>query len=146
MTLSDLGSLGEFISSVAVVVSLVYLAQQVRRNSRETRLASRQRVLEQGRDLGVQLATREVSALMVKADKDRESLDEAEAYQYSLVRAAQLRNIENAFLVLADGVIDSDVFEIFAFRARQLKRLDPDFVANQVCTNAFKAWIDQLDT
>ena len=33
MTLQDLGGLGEFIGAVAVVVSLIYLAVQVRQNT-----------------------------------------------------------------------------------------------------------------
>ena len=35
MTISDLGSIGEFVSSIAVVFSLVYVAIQVRENSRD---------------------------------------------------------------------------------------------------------------
>ena len=35
MTLQDLGNLGEFIGAVAVVVSLVYVAYQLRQNTRQ---------------------------------------------------------------------------------------------------------------
>ena len=34
MTLQDLGNLGEFIGAIAVVISLVYLAGQIRQNTR----------------------------------------------------------------------------------------------------------------
>ena len=34
MTLQDLGNLGEFIGAIAVVISLVYLAAQIRQNTR----------------------------------------------------------------------------------------------------------------
>jgi hypothetical protein len=34
MTISDLGSIGEFISSIAVVVTLIYLSFQLRQNTR----------------------------------------------------------------------------------------------------------------
>ena len=43
MTLQDLGNLGEFISAVAVVVSLVYVAYQIRQNTRQ--LADHSRAL-----------------------------------------------------------------------------------------------------
>jgi len=36
LTLSELGSLGEFVGAVAVVLSLVYLAVQIRQNTRST--------------------------------------------------------------------------------------------------------------
>lgn len=44
MTVSELGSLGEFVASIATVITLIYLAVQIRDNSRsqkrETRRAS----------------------------------------------------------------------------------------------------------
>ena len=42
MTISELGSLGEFFGSVAVFVTLVYLAVQVRQASRMARLTASQ--------------------------------------------------------------------------------------------------------
>ena len=42
MTISDLGSLGEFISSIAVVLSLIYVAFQLRQNTKEIRAASQE--------------------------------------------------------------------------------------------------------
>lgn len=40
MTLSDLGDLGDFLGGIGVIVTLVYLAVQVRRNTQEVRSAS----------------------------------------------------------------------------------------------------------
>ena len=37
MTLSDLGAIGEFVGSILTIVTLVYLAAQVRQNTRHTR-------------------------------------------------------------------------------------------------------------
>jgi hypothetical protein len=36
MTLQDLGNIGEFVAAIGVVVSLIYLAIQVRAGSRQT--------------------------------------------------------------------------------------------------------------
>jgi len=44
MTLSDLASIGSLVSGIAVLVSLVYLAQQTRQNSKHTRA-----LIQQGR-------------------------------------------------------------------------------------------------
>ena len=35
MSLEDLGNIGEFVAAVAVVVSLIYLAVQIRQNTRQ---------------------------------------------------------------------------------------------------------------
>ena len=46
MTLEDLGNLGEFVGAIGVVVSLVYLALQIRQNTRHEigRASCRERV------------------------------------------------------------------------------------------------------
>jgi len=41
MTLSDLASIGSLVSRFAVLVSLIYLAQQTRQNSKHTRALTR---------------------------------------------------------------------------------------------------------
>ena len=46
MTLEQLGGLGEFIGAMAVVVSLIYVAFEIRSNSRSTRLAALQTAME----------------------------------------------------------------------------------------------------
>jgi hypothetical protein len=40
LTLSDLGNLGDFIGGVGVIITLAYLATQIRRNTQEIRAAS----------------------------------------------------------------------------------------------------------
>ena len=42
MTLQDLGSIGELISAIAVIVSLAYLAIQIRQNTRVARATTLQ--------------------------------------------------------------------------------------------------------
>ncbi len=46
MTLQDLGNIGEFVGAVGVVVSLVYLAVQIRQNTKATRANSVQDLTE----------------------------------------------------------------------------------------------------
>ena len=41
MTVQDLGSLGEFVAAIATVVTLIYLAVQIRRNTTSVRASSR---------------------------------------------------------------------------------------------------------
>ena len=46
MSIQDLGALGEFVSSVVVLVTLVYLAIQVRQGNLHARSQARQRMVE----------------------------------------------------------------------------------------------------
>ena len=45
MTIQDLGAIGELIASVGVVVSLIYLAVQVRQNTRGIRTSAHQHII-----------------------------------------------------------------------------------------------------
>ena len=141
MTLSDLGNLGEFISSIAVVVSLIYVAIQIRQNSRETRLASQQRALEASRDMIARMATKEATELFAKGSAEPESLTAAEILQLRLLRTAQMRNIENAYLMHLEGVIDANVFAVFPRQARNILEADPDILNRQSFTAEFNEWM-----
>ena len=47
MTLQDLGNIGEFLGAIGVIVTLVYLARQIRLNSLSTRANIRQAIAGQ---------------------------------------------------------------------------------------------------
>jgi len=49
LTLQDLGNLGELISAIAVVISLVYLAAQIRQNTKSVRTSTYQAILDSSR-------------------------------------------------------------------------------------------------
>ena len=51
MELSDLGSIGEFVSLIAVLTSVVYLAFQIRQNSKKARLSNLQQLFEAHRQM-----------------------------------------------------------------------------------------------
>ena len=54
MTIQDLGSIGELVGAIATVATLVYLATQIRHNTRVTRTSSLQSMLDGGRDRMIQ--------------------------------------------------------------------------------------------
>ena len=56
MSLEQLANLGEFLGGIAVIVSLVYLAVQVRRNTRATNLSAYQECVRASNDLAATIA------------------------------------------------------------------------------------------
>ena len=46
MTLQDLGNLGEFIGSIAVVITLIYVARQIRQSSEASQTEGLNKALE----------------------------------------------------------------------------------------------------
>ncbi len=57
MTLEDLGNIGEFVGAVGVVVTLVYLAVQIRRNTISVRASTFQEAVRDVATLSDLLAT-----------------------------------------------------------------------------------------
>ena len=47
MTIAELGSIGEFVGSIAVLVTLIYLATQIRQNTQSVRMSSHHRIADQ---------------------------------------------------------------------------------------------------
>ena len=56
MTLQDLGSIGEFVAAIATLATLVYLALQIRQNTREAQAASRNSVSQSFIDLLIHIS------------------------------------------------------------------------------------------
>ena len=75
MTIQDLGSLGELIAAIATLITLVYLALQIRANTRSLRLAGRESTTAaSSRFRDALIRDPEVAALWNRALNDLEGL------------------------------------------------------------------------
>ena len=83
MTLQDLGDIGERVGAIGVVVSLVYLAIQIRQNTRSVRSASFQEAIRDVIAITDALGTdEELSRIYWKGLADFESLEQDERRRY----------------------------------------------------------------
>lgn len=106
MTIMELGAVGEFIGAIAVVVTLIYLAIQVRQNTNALKLSTTQSVTEELQDMYALLASsQELTEVLVKASRESE-LHGTERGRYSAFTSNLIRVYENAFLQKRAGVID----------------------------------------
>ena len=106
MTLADLGNIGEFVASIVVVVSLIYLATQVRQNSRLLRASAIQSAASNTANGFVSTVAQslDTATVVVKGLGDFASLSREESAQFSAllflifneVQGAYLLNLENA--------------------------------------------------
>ena len=107
MSLSDLASLGSFVSGIAVLVSLGYLALQTRQNVRHTRALIQQGRSAQTGALLCQLAAdASLAEVMVRAG--REALTDAEMVRISNWYYAMFLNLEDQFHQHERQLIDDD--------------------------------------
>jgi hypothetical protein len=102
MTIQDLGSIGEFISSLAVLVTLLYLAVQARQTHKETvastMLANRMQFQN------IMIANRDslIAPIILKADKG-EALSHEEEYRLSSHISLQWNLLFSEFIQLQIG-------------------------------------------
>ncbi len=84
MDLTQLADLGEFIGGVAVVATLAYLAVQVRQNTSAVSMATYESISGGFNQVnGIVAADTTVAAVFSRGVTDPESLNEAEAVQFS---------------------------------------------------------------
>jgi hypothetical protein len=98
MTLADLGSLGEFVGAVAVVLSLVYLAVQIRQNTRSTRASMIQAVYSQASSFSALLGGNLQAARVWRIGlTSPDELNEDETWQFISLATGMFRSFEAMF-------------------------------------------------
>ncbi len=86
MTIFELGALGEFVGSIAVVVTLVYLTLQMRRNMFTTQAASHHAITDSINQVNLAVAeSPELARIWTVGLEDRSSLTEEETWQQNML-------------------------------------------------------------
>ena len=111
MTLNELGNIGEFISSIGVIVSLVYLAVQIRKNTETERTSTYQSVVSDFGSLNRTMASNaELSYLYVKAMENFGDLDSDEKARVSQLFFVTFHYFENMYYQYRKGYLEEDVW------------------------------------
>ena len=108
MTLQDLGNIGEFAGAALVVVSLGYLAAQIRQNTRALKSASFQEMVRAANDWSTLFVVHpETSSLWARGLADSKSLDAAEWLSFQQLASMFLRNYATVLSMVRDGLVPS---------------------------------------
>ena len=110
MTIQDIGSIGELIGAVAVIISLIYLATQIRQNTRAVRIQITQAIMESSNQIGNALSQPEVDRIYRKGRKHPESLTVDEKAQFMLIAGQVFNLYEGLYLHHKAGAINDDFF------------------------------------
>ena len=116
MSLSDLASIGNFVSGLAVLASLIYLSLQVSQNTRHTRA-----LIQQGRVTGIAtnyiaMADADLAKAHIVGNGGVPSPEEIQRRQFWLQCVAAMVRTEDSFFQHEAGLIGDDQFS----RARAL--------------------------
>ena len=110
MNLEDLGNLGEFLGSVGVIVSLIYVGIEIRRNTSETkRTNARQTATDHAMAIHALLRDSEIAEVFVRGIQDLTDLTPVERYRFDIAILVWLQAIEQAFTDFRNGSMDQDM-------------------------------------
>ncbi len=109
MTLQDLGSVGEFVAAIATLITLIYLAVQIRRNTKSVRSSTYQAVLDSSRsDTELLLAHPHLERIYRLGRRDPTALTSEERPTFRMLLGQLLLNYEIMFLQRQQGLIDEE--------------------------------------
>ena len=104
MNWEAISAIGQLVGAVAVVVSLIYLATQVRSSARATRIASERSLVEMLIRFTQQLAEHpHLSELFYRGIHDFESLEGAERVRFSAIIVQLFRLYEETYYGQLEG-------------------------------------------
>ena len=107
MNLGDLANLGQVIGAIAVVVSLFYVANQIRQNTNAVRSATAQTVHEHFANwYHLIAADAELARIAASGLRDYASLSEQEKVRFIAAFMAFLSYGQNAFLKWRQGLLE----------------------------------------
>ena len=115
--IENLGNIGDFIGGVGVVVTLIYLATQIRQNTRSLRLASIQQIMGTSVSVNETSSTGPVPAILAKLEMDKQ-LTPDEFAQFIIHTYAMLTHQWQVFYQFKNDMIDDSVFNAYVARLK----------------------------
>ncbi len=112
MSLQDLGNIGEFVAAIAVVISLIYLAFQIRQNTKTVRTSTYQAVLDYSNRVNeLILSNPHLERIWRVGRRDLTQLTDDERPQFRLLITTFLNVYETMFLQYRRGTLDEEYWK-----------------------------------
>jgi len=121
MTLEALGNAGEMIGGVGVILSLVYLAAQIRQNTRSVRTGNYQDVVATAATLSATVGSNaETSRIFWGGLTEPDSLTLEESRQFAMLLTTLFRVYENLFYQHHENMLDTVIWTGWSKNALQV--------------------------
>jgi hypothetical protein len=112
MSLEDLGNIGEFVAAIAVVISLVYLAIQIRQNTHSVRSSTFQAAIRDNTEIiDPLLRDPELNRIWYEGIRDFDSLSTEERRLFATYMTTALLRLENLVYQSRCGALDPESWE-----------------------------------
>lgn len=124
LALTDLANIAQVIGALAVVISLAYVAVQVRHSASANRSnagnAANLAVQSWYQEIGTNAQS---SGLFIRALTSQESLPRDEEYQFLMMMHSLLLAFQNSYFLAKEGALDSELREAMTVAIRSAKDL-----------------------
>ena len=142
-------AVAEIVGAIAVVISLVYLALQIRAQTNQSKLVAQHEVSNGIREVSLIFATEDISDIFVRANKNFDSMSEAELVRLIVASTNLFRVWEEAFAESRDGHLKAVNWEALSADYAQLMG-SPSFrriweLRKQNFYPEFQLYVDALD-
>ena len=120
MSLSDLAAVGSFVSGIAVVVSFLFLALQVRQANRNQRSLIQQGRTARNVDILLRMSDPLMSKVIAEADVNCAAMDAASVWSFYGFAGAVFWTYEDSFLQFQAKTLDASSWESDAVTIKRL--------------------------
>jgi hypothetical protein len=120
MSLEDLGNIGEFVAAVAVVISLIYLAVQIRQNTSSVRASTFHETASRAGDFTRAIAEqKELGRILLTGLGGLEQLeDDADRLRFVMLLTTVFRQYEDLLFQYRAGTLSSESWEAWRYSLR----------------------------
>ena len=115
MALSDLASIATIAEAIFVIVSVFLIWHEVRENTKLTKAANTQALVELSSPFNMQLIQdRKMAEFWVQGAKEFAQMDEVDRYRYNSLLVWWLILHENIYYQWRKGLLDNNTYEVWA--------------------------------
>lgn len=124
MNWSAVAAIAEMLGAAAVVMSVLYLAAQVRSSTRQAKLDATRDLATRISEISLAVsASREMGALLLTGGGDYEKLDEVDRVRFRGLMNALFRGLEQQYLLREEGALDDEAWSAVAQIAKDFSAL-----------------------
>jgi hypothetical protein len=145
-----IGAIGEVVGAIAVVATLLYLARDIRQNSRSLAISALRDTTANWNQWGQMVATSgDLADIVVRGNRALGDLSESEALRYGAFVQSFFDNVEAFRSLVIDHHVDRDLSVLEAILARRL--VLPGYQAwwrenTDDYSPGFIRWVEQVRT
>ena len=150
MNWEAISAVGEIVGALAVVISLIYLAVQIRAQNRESRMAAVHDILEAFRSIQTVGQDAEMSKLLVRSIDSFDDLEDHERMRVISAIGPMIRVWEEAYFQFRSGRLEEEIWETMIAQYSDLMATNvfQQFwaIRKHVYSTGFRALVEKIET